>query len=97
MPAISPERSPVELFKIYVKTLAGECHILNVRSSMSVDGLKQAIHDKDGTPPYEQRLIYAGRQMEDGRTLGFLQRLRGQNASPCEDAERVLSYRLANT
>ncbi|TYZ68371.1 hypothetical protein PybrP1_011929 [[Pythium] brassicae (nom. inval.)] len=66
-----PERSPTGWFKIHVKTFAGEELSLNVRAGMSVDGVKQQIQDRAGIPPDQQCLIFAGRQVEDGRTLGF--------------------------
>lgn len=56
-------------FQLFIKSISGKTRTVNVTTNTTVADLKRQIQEKEGINPEEQRMIWAGKNLEDTKTM----------------------------
>lgn len=86
-PAVAAPPLPIGHYPIMVRTLTGKSIEISGSGHTSTTDVKKNLHDREGIPPCQQRLIHGGIQLEDGRTFA------DYSVSPCSTMHLVLRLR----
>ena len=81
------KRYPSYCYKIFVKTMTGASFHLEASPYNTIDAIKSMIQDREEIPRDQQRLIFAGKQLEDGKTMA------DYNIQNCSTLHLVLRLR----
>lgn len=60
---------PMTVMQIFVKTLTGKTITLEVEPNDSIEAIRAKIQEKEEIPPANQKLVFSGIELEDGKTL----------------------------
>lgn len=55
--------------QLFVKTLTGKTITIDAEGTSTIEEVKKRVQEKEGIPPDQQRLVYAGKQLDDTKTL----------------------------
>ncbi|KAL7543922.1 hypothetical protein ACHAXR_013301 [Thalassiosira sp. AJA248-18] len=55
--------------QLFVKTLTGKTVSIEIEEGESIEDVKAKIAEKEGIPPEQQRIIFGGQQLQDGKTV----------------------------